>query len=111
MTRHSLITLLRKKIQSITLLRQKRLDFTHYAITHYTFLITPLHKFFGPITHYATKKRLITPLRQPITPPPFKRNFNRFSHGLLIIEFLTIDDGLITTDLYEDTPQMYDDTP
>ena len=44
MTRHSLITLLRPKIQSTTLLRQKIGLVTHYAITHCTFLITLLRK-------------------------------------------------------------------
>ena len=67
-TRHSLITLLRQNIKSITLLRPKIGLITHYAITHYTFLITLLRKNIGPITHYAIKNGLITPLRKHITP-------------------------------------------
>ena len=69
MTGHFLIRYYAKKIQSITLLRQKIGLITHYAITHCTFLITLLREKIGPITHYATKIGLITPLRQPMTPP------------------------------------------
>ena len=68
-TPHSLITLLRQNIKSITLLRTKIGLITHYAITHYTFLITLLRKNIGPITHYAIKNGLITPLRKHITHP------------------------------------------